>query len=378
MKVCMISGSYPPDRCGVGDQLQQLSGYLSKHDIAVSVITSQNQVKTRTDQGVDTYAILPDWTLLTSPALYSMIAKLQPDICHLQYPSLGYARGLAPNFLFAWLRWRLPKIKCVITIHEYEMYTWAGRLRLHPALLAAHKIICTNQLDRDKLVGASASYAQKVQIIPLGSNIVQKAENNSRQGKAKKKTERKQRWVLHFGTVMPNKGWESLLLALKRLNEKAFPVNVLVAGELNVKKYDYHQKVAALIQNYGLEDQIHFTGYLLPEAVSEVLTRYPVAVQPYTDGAKLNRSSLVALLTHHRAVVTVDPRIQLEKLKHGQHFWGVLPNDPTSLADGIHYVLSNPDIIERLQMKAKQVSDYFSWDSIINKYRAVYQQLLNT
>ncbi|MCD4812996.1 glycosyltransferase family 4 protein [bacterium] len=378
MKICMVSGSYPPMHCGVGDQTHHLSKQLAAKGEHVLVLTTRTDRKTDDNHGVTVHAVVSQWSLSALWNLFQAICSLKPDICHLQYPSLGFDRGLTPNFLFALIRWRAPQIKCVVTLHEYATYTLAGRIRLIPALLAAHRIICTNSLDLENVLETAAAYAQKIQVIPLGSNVGGLKEKKNRTNKKMIALDRKYPWILHFGTVMPNKGWEFLLPALKRLKEQNFPVGVLVAGELAPEKYSYHHKIHSLIREYGLTEWVRFTGYLAAEDLPEVFAQCAVAVQPYTEGAKLNRSSLVTLLAHHRAVITVDPRIQMENLKHGRHYWGVLPHDPAALATGIRHVLSHPELVEKLQTCTREVADYFSWESIVKKYRAVYQQLINS
>jgi glycosyltransferase involved in cell wall biosynthesis len=374
MKICLISGSYPNTHCGVGDQVSCLAEKLAAEGETVSVITSVKQEITSA-HNVTVYPVVPDWSARQLPALVRCLDQIHPHIINLHYPSLGYEKGLAPNLLFAWLAWKRPQWKRVLTVHEYETYTMKGRLRLFPAIRFAHRVVCTNKQDQKLVWQMHAPDTSQVQVIPLGSNVGSAEECSKKEVPQYPLPVQKKEWLLHFGTVMPNKGWETLLPALHRLKKENLDIGLLVAGVLEPERYTFHQYVQRTIEQLDLQQEIHFTGYLSIEQIPAVFALCTIAVQPYTDGVRLNRSSLIALLAFGKAVISSDAIMEIEQLIHGKHFWAVLPNDDKDLAEGIKKVMSDPDLLQRLQKGALQTAKYFSWKRIVSLYRGMYKQL---
>ena len=77
----MITGSFPPDICGVGDYTDVLVKNLKRKKI---------------DIGVFNYK---DWKLKKIFRIKNEICKERSDIYHLQYPTQGYGYSLVPSFL---------------------------------------------------------------------------------------------------------------------------------------------------------------------------------------------------------------------------------------------------------------------------------------
>ncbi len=366
MKICLVSAAYPPVRCGVGDQVAKQAALLAAAGESVQVLTSSAQ-DSQPGAGVEVLAGQTGWSAAHLPALVNRVRQLTPDVVHLHYPSLGYGLGLAPNLLFPGLRLQKAPVRRVVTLHEYQQFTWKGRARLWPTLRFAHRIICTNQLDRKKLEGDFPDLRGKVRVIPLGNPLADEP------GQAN--ADRAVPGLVHFGTVMPNKGWEDLLLALARLKQQGRPQRLLAITALEPEKYAYHEQVQQRIQELGLSSEIEFTGYLSPGEASSSLRSGRIAVQPYPDGARLNRSSLVTVLAHGLAVLSTDPPQVLDELTANRHYWAVRPRDPSDLAQGILHLVDHPDLVEKLQAQALAVSrDYFSWPRIISLTRGLYQQ----
>lgn len=367
VKVCLISASYPPIRCGVGDQVSRQAGLLSAAGESVQVLTTGSGFA-RPEAGVDVLRQQPGWGAGQTPALAAAVRRLAPDIVHLHYPSLGYGLGLAPNLLFAGLRLARAACRRVLTLHEYQQFTWKGRARLWPALRFAHRIICTNRLDQKKLESDFPACQGKIQVIPLGNPLADEPAARPADGPAP--------GLVHFGTVMPNKGWEDLLLALARLKQQGRPQRLLAITELDPDAFAYHRGISRRIAELGLESEIVFTGYLPAAEASARLRAGRIAVQPYSDGARLNRSSLVTVLAHGLAVLSTDPPLELEELAANRQYWAVRPRDPADLAQGILHLLDHPTLVEKLQAEAVAVSgSYFAWPRIISLTRGLYQQL---
>ncbi len=105
MRILLVTGSYPPGRCGVGDYTRLLATTLATlPDTAVSVLTTGECATGADEQGVFVLRFMPDWSLLRAGALFRHIFHARPDIVHVQYPTHGYSDGGLPWLvpLIAW------------------------------------------------------------------------------------------------------------------------------------------------------------------------------------------------------------------------------------------------------------------------------------
>ncbi len=366
--VCLISGAYPPTHCGVGDYTACLAQALQRQGVKVSVITSGTSMSPEVISGVTVYRSVASWGWSGLQACERLLRQCAPDTVHLQYPGLGFERGATPTFLLSYLAWRMPSCRRGITLHEYAMFTWRGKARLWPALTDAHAVVCTNHADR-RALRRFARHVQPVRVIPLGSAI---NPDDVPPDVFPAPTPGEQTWV-HFGSVMPNKGWDVLLRAWA-LWQTLRPANILdVFAELDPDKYATHREVESLRHTLGLASRVVFRGYL-PAAEIHAALRVSsgLAVLPFTEGARLNRSSLVALLNAGLAVVSTGPSAPLEGLRHGETVWYVAPGDPKALLAGLAQVAQDAELAQRLQAGARRVAGRFAWTRIAGQHVKLY------
>jgi glycosyltransferase involved in cell wall biosynthesis len=297
-----------------------------------------------------------------------LLRQCVPDTVHLQYPGLGFERGVTPTFLLSYLAWRMPTCRRVITLHEYAMFTWRGKLRLWPALTDTHAVICTNHADR-RALRRFAQHVQPVRVIPLGSAI---NPEDVPPEVFPAPTPGEQTWV-HFGSVMPNKGWEILLQAWASLQTLGPARYLDVFAELEPDKYATHRAVDLLRRTLGLASRVVFRGYL-PTAEIHAALRVSsgLAVLPFSEGARLNRSSLVALLNAGLAVVSTCPSAPLEGLRHGENIWYAAPGDLETLLAGLARVAQDAELAQRLQAGARRVAGRFAWKRIAGQHAKLY------
>ena len=117
MRVLLVTGSFPPMRCGVGDYTYNLAEALAVDPgIHVGVLTSISGGATGKSAGIEIFPVTKNWSLSEVVKVIKIILHWSPDIVHVQYPTQGYDNGLLP--------WVLPMIsflmgkKVVQTWHE--------------------------------------------------------------------------------------------------------------------------------------------------------------------------------------------------------------------------------------------------------------------
>src|SRR4051812_44350224 len=172
-RVTFITGSLPPIKCGVGYYSNKLLQALSAGGLKnITVISSQGV-------SVDSsYPILtvPNWKLRSLRKLVKTVSGTSPQIVHIQYPAVGYRRQLGINLLPYFLKRRLSNATLVISLHEYHASRWIGKLRNLLTLLPAHKIIVSNEADKQAL---PSRFQKRVVIIPIASTITKTPRNTS-------------------------------------------------------------------------------------------------------------------------------------------------------------------------------------------------------
>lgn len=367
MKICMICGAVPLTHCGVGDFAANLAEKVCQAGHEVTILTSTNQ-EIKTSPGIDVVPIVSNWKLPKLWYLMNQIKTINPDIVHIHYPSVGYGKGLAISFITPFLKMLLPKMKCVITLHEYSIFTLLGKLRLWPSLMSARAIICTNGYDQRRVRFWVPK--KKTVVIPLGSVI-----GHADEAHVEEEPDIEKIRLLHFGTLMPNKGWETMIAALSSLKKNKIEVALSAISSLEPQRYEYHQKVADMIKAADLKQEISFTGYLTPEEIKPLMQKYHLVIMPFSKGLRLNRSSFIAMLSYHKVIITTDPGFDLEAIDPQETCWMVPPNNPQALANAIERLWQDHELYDQIQANAKEASANFSWSVIREKTLDLYHMI---
>src|SRR4051812_31200789 len=116
LRVLMVSGSFPPMHCGVGDYTAQLADALRRRrDVELVVLTSVAEapftppfVRRRVER----------WRAHGPDAFVDMVATFRPDVVHVQYPAQGYESWSAVPAISVLAR-RRSNAGVVQTWHEY-------------------------------------------------------------------------------------------------------------------------------------------------------------------------------------------------------------------------------------------------------------------
>src|SRR4051794_20890610 len=118
MRVTFISGSLPPEPCGVGDFTAKLVQALRDLGVTVSVIHGE------------------DWTVAGVGNILRCIQESRPDIIHIQYPTRGFEKHLGPHLLAL-------RVKSVVTLHEASQVHPLRTLSLLAFTMRSHLVFTT-------------------------------------------------------------------------------------------------------------------------------------------------------------------------------------------------------------------------------------------
>ncbi len=392
MRVCLISGEYPPLQGGVGDYTRCLAQALARGGCQVSVITSVTVPETDADDEVRVLPIIRGWGPGCLPLLWRALGRLHPDVVSIQYQPGAYQMHGAITALPLLLKLRRRGISAV-TFHDLlvpYLFPKAGALRpLARGMLArtADAAVTTNPEDCAALGSPSS-------IIPIGSNISPfvppgygRATQRARWGVG-----RGHLLLCYFGFLNPSKGVETLFRLLHRLLSDGHRVTLLMVGGMASDSVSadqsYAEEVRIQITGSPLGDHVRWTGFTSPQEVTANLLAADICVLPFRDGASFRNGTLAAALAHGMAIVTTWPRqpgtavaaaaarsgLQLRDKVNARL---VHPDDEEGLCRVVEELAADEAQRQQLQQGAWELSHLQDWDVIARQSMALYRSLLN-
>lgn len=400
MRVCFISGEYPPIVGGIGDYTQRLARALVALGHQVAVVTSvaaaedaEEGAMAQEAENLWVLPLLPDWGLRRLPAIRRTVDDLRPDIVHLQYQTGAFGMSPAVNLLPAWLR-RHPFVTTFHDLRVPYLFPKAGRLRafLNRVLIRrSDAIVATNEADRRALARLGAGLKPAVWLIPIGSNIAPPeaipadaiAAWRERVGVGADGA-----LLCHFGFLAEGKGIDVLFAALKRLRDDGTDVKLLMiggrSGDIDVTGGAFERAALARLGGLGVADAVVWTDYLPEAEVSAALRAADVGVLPFDDGASLRHGTLMAALAHGLPTVTTrlnDGEDAIEPggapvLVAGDNCLLTPPRDVAALAEAVRTLLESPALRARLSEGARRLAAEFTWERIAERHVALYETLL--
>jgi glycosyltransferase involved in cell wall biosynthesis len=330
-KVVLITGSYPPDTCGVGDYTASLAAALQKCGTNVEVLHTHK------------------WHLSCLNQIIKHLNSLKPDIVHMQYPTVGYGNSLTPHIM------SLFKNK-VITIHEISQAHILRRLSLYFFSMRAEHLIFTNQFELDYANRWAPWISGRASIIPVGSSIPA--------GQASKRDIKD---IVYFGLIGPQKGLDDFLSLAALIKKENLNLQLRVIGLPNPKWPDYLEYIYKKAGNLPISLEIG-----LPERdVAQLLSRAQIAYMPFPDGASERRTSLMALLINGVATITTYGKHTPENFKKAVAF-AQSPEDALAI---IKKLTTDAQERETLSINGKRCAESYSWDNIAQKHIQIYENI---
>lgn len=362
MKVVIVSGSYPPIKCGVGDYTSWLMNGLNHELESVTVISSKTARPTD-----EVRPIIDIWNISSTGRVVRDISSLRPDLVHIQYPTVSYGRKLGINLLPLVLRMRFPRLPVIVTAHEYHDASVLGKLRVILTVLFAHRIITVNVETYQSLKRALPF--KSIALIPIGSNIpVAELTQDNRMKLRARFGLTTMKLVTYFGFIDPSKGVERLVMAAAGL-----PADYKV---LLVTSYrpddDYHKSVRKLVDQAG--GKVIWTDYLSPEDVSGLLQESEAVVLPFDSPTSLRRGSLVAAIAHGLPTIITGP--VRDPLIDRQNCLVLSSVTPEAIVRSITELSKDAELSKIIRVNAHVLGKTFDWEKIANEHCRLYEALV--
>lgn len=383
-RVAFITGSMPPDRCGVADYTGQLATALLNLDSSLEIL-----VLTKVGQVLSTpFQVKPVVQIWNFRGVWCVLKELhafQPEVVHLQYPTMAYTRHpaitLLPWFIriAIWLGW-LKSNLLLITLHEYASFRLLGRWRIRLMLLPVSQVIAVDPLTLHLLRKYLKFFHKSGYYIPIGSNVGKTLPSaylsNPIQWRRNHKLRDDLPVIAYFGFVSPSKGLDTLLQAVAQLN---FSVQLLLIADRKAQNpayQPYFEHIIELEQQLDEAKTVIWTDFQPGPEVLAYLSCATVIALPFSDGISPRRGSLQAALSSGRPVITTKPTNMEQSRAAGfvenENILLVEPNAPTELAHALEILLVDTELQTKLGLAALQLMQRFDWVPIAQQHLRVY------
>ena len=361
MRVLIVTGSYPPMRCGVGDYTYNLVEALAVDpEIHVGVLTSVAGGEMGKTDGIEIFPVIKRWRLAEALKVIKIIRHWSPDIVHIQHPTQGYGNGLLP--------WLLPMIsflmrkKVVQTWHEGYGRRNAPKLFLKSIVPSGLVFVRPQYKEILHPLLRWALWKKKAVLIPSASTIPRVDLGEQEKDVFKKKYLKKQkRLIVFFGFVYPHKGVELLF-------EIADPASdqIVIAGEID-EEGDYPHEIMRRASVESWIGKVTITGFLPAADVAALLAVADAVIFPFrTGGGEWNTSIHGAVLNGTFVITTSLTQSGYDK-KRNVYFAKV---------DSVQEMRSALSAYGGMRRGYDADIDRDEWRQIADEHRSLYENLL--
>lgn len=335
--VLIVSGSWPPQPCGVGDYTEVLSRELENHGISVARFRSNR------------------FSRFYSSEIVDEIKETDCDLVHIQYPTAGYGRSLTPSALARSIR----KKPVVVTLHEYSLFRWYRRAWFGPFAQHCAARVFTTDDERDLFQRRFPARKGLDSTIEIGSNIP-----------ASPQKDRQPDRVCYFGLIAPGKGIDEFLGLCALAASAAINLSFELIGAIPERHIRYANEILKRAAAFNVRILLN-----LPEhAVADRLGGSTYAYLPFPDGASAKRGTLAAAIVNGLIVITKHSRITPQWVRSAT----LNAKTPSEALDALLRLQSDSHSHLALRDRAGSAASHFRWDAIAQRHADLYQRLLTT
>jgi glycosyltransferase involved in cell wall biosynthesis len=329
----IITSTYPPERCGVGDYT---------YNLLQTVAAKKWQ-----------FMHIRNWSIRKFPEILRCINQTSELLINMQYPSVGYGDSIVPHLLCLYY-FISKKKKFTLTIHEYSQYGWKGKIASLFLFVFAYRCIFTTSFERDAAAKIYPSILKKSRVIKIYSNIRKSSAIHNILDR---------KWdVGYFGYLIPRKGIEAFLNVTTHLKKNNDTLNIYIMGQIQYKNRDYAQQIIKQAAATGIECILDKDE----ENVANILSQTKIAYLPFPDGVSERRGSFLAVAQNECAIVTTKGKFTTQALEKACKLV-----DETNAAEKILQILNvNNELVKRQQQAKFYMENEIphSWDEIASMY----------
>ncbi len=376
MRVVMVTGSYPPQHCGVGAFSQGLVRELRADGHEVDVVTTATDMpRTEERPGFE----VTRWTIRNWWRATAWVATRAPDVIHIQYPAKYYGYRPSLALLGAILRFRIPRTPIVVTIHEFSITHVLRRLTVGSIVIFADIIVLTTITERISLGKFVPWLRGKFRIVPVAAPIqkVSVTPDERSDVRARLGIAEGDLMVTYFGFLHPNKGIENLFRAFALACNREPRLKLVMLSQFDPAGNRYHADMQRLVDALGVGESVFWPGFLSSEEVSRHLASADMGFFPFQDGVSLRRTSFLLAMSHNLAIVTTGGKTPPGTLGliDGENIVISADRTAASLAESLLRLSRSEHWRKQIGNAAGVWAEPFDWGVISSKTTDVYRSV---
>lgn len=372
IRVCMISGSWPPAVCGVADGINLLSKYLideSAIDIHIITTKGYNTVE-YPSKHLSIHDVVKSWGISAYFPITRALRKIKPDVIHIQFPTNEYRKNLFIYFFV--ILARLKGYKVISTIHEYSYNRLVSKLSLLPVILFSNIILVPDSRFKNEINHSHLLLTQRIEIIPIAPNIPASTLDNEGKLALKKQLGIKVNDIVlsFFGHINDNKLFLPLLLSIQMLEESYQTHSKLyVITKMNLDNPN-HKALVDQVNRMNLSEKVIFTGYLPKEDVANYLSIADYVVLLYRTGISPRNATFLSATCQQVKIITTPNPNYTPPYKYTY----IVKND-AHIVDQLCKVMQQNNNTSVEGINGKNLFDS-SWRKFARKHLSIYRRLL--
>jgi glycosyltransferase involved in cell wall biosynthesis len=353
--IALVTGSLPPEVCGVGDYTHRLYEELRK-------VAPVELVHAPIRKAVE-------------PALFRVFKDR--ELVHLEYPTEGWGKSVLPSLLAIAPR----HCKLIITLHEWSRMNPLRRASIRPLVAKADGFVFVSEGEREAFLRTAppAARSKPTWVIPIGVNLsvphheecaILEFRNAQTQGG------RFDLLLTHFGFIHESKQPFTMLEAVKELQEKGRRPLLTFVGDFQKDKVAQREEFLSEIKAEALESCVKLRGFVQDEEEAALyMASCDANISLFSDGLTPRRGSFWYAAQHGCHLITTTPQSWREFGALGEvlqppHVQFVEPE--CRGADLARVLESLPEYKPR-RFSAVPVP---TWSEIAQKHECVYRELL--
>jgi len=327
----IITGSLPPDICGVGDYTRVLADGLKNRLASVNVFYKDK------------------WPCRMLIKYAAEIRKCNAEIINIQYPTRGYGKSVAPHLLGL----LTGSAKKVVTLHEFSRASMKGKAAMYLFFLVADWIIFTTEYERTRACRIAPWIRAKSSTVHIASNIPMRD------------TSIRDTDIVYFGHICRSKGLEEFASIIDHLGRDNLKIQVI--GQIMPGEEAYVAGMLERFESLGAE-------IILGRSASEVsclLSQARIAVLPFPDGMSLRRGSALAAMGNGALLLTTFSSTDAAVLE-GKC---LMARNTVDLRVLLNRVLDDYYSYDSIRIAGRELARSFSWDRVLAAYVNVIEAI---
>jgi glycosyltransferase involved in cell wall biosynthesis len=231
----------------------------------------------------------------------------------------------------------------------------------------ARRVVTISEATRDDIVRIYGVSKDKIDIVWPGVSRAFRLLPQEDVDAFRQREQLPEQYILHVGTIQPRKNLSILLEALVRLDREDIQL-IIVGG----KGWDF-EEIYSLVGQYGIEEQVRFTGYVPNADLPFWYNAADLLVFPSVyEGFGLPVLEAMACGT---PVVAANTSAIPEVVGQAARLFDA--GDLSTLTDHIVNVLDDPQLVATMQDAGRDQASNFTWQRAGEEMDAVYGRALS-